>query len=610
MLAMEECKADEGSAVAGKAILGMVIGGRAAQACDVCGKERARWYCAADLAYLCERCDGSVHSANAVASRHERVRLGVNGAPVKTTQKLIPSVTPTKKDCASIGSLPAAHLKLQKKPRSIRRHKPSSVLASTHSISAKHPSTNHARNNSSKFNTSFMYAANHSIMINNPRNDVDFIADSTIEFREFVAKAEPSSPVDVGEQAKVPDHTDDDPLFESLFDFRDLQDDDLFLHQVPIYKPPQNQAALPSIDSKQLSAVNEESKPADILPPCEDCKELGSPKSFCAALPTHLLELASEADLGSVSLPASRDGEANEGLSSESVEGVPIAKCEEPERCIDSSTGICDLDQLDFDSMLHGEDEDGDDEAGHTNSTCDVRLDVSSDDYMGDASDCHITRDDSGSYAEDHISCAGNGMDVDAVDDNHAAAAAQDNGYGEAYNFNTMGSESPRTWLCKVKVESPSEFDALMHVDSDDADALLREKLICKADTQSGFKLGLKLNFEDVLYAWSDRGSFWMDGHRPQQLDNGFDFLGGWLVPDIMSSTTTTEGVGQQLVPMFNKKNRRGDDTAREASVLRYREKRRTRLFCKKIRYEVRKLNAEKRPRMKGRFVKRISIAV
>ncbi|KAM7509854.1 hypothetical protein LguiB_008729 [Lonicera macranthoides] len=43
----------------------------------------------------------------------------------------------------------------------------------------------------------------------------------------------------------------------------------------------------------------------------------------------------------------------------------------------------------------------------------------------------------------------------------------------------------------------------------------------------------------------------------------------------------------------------------REASVLRYKEKRRNRLFAKKIRYEVRKLNAEKRPRIKGRFVKR-----
>ncbi|KAJ1405701.1 CCT domain [Sesbania bispinosa] len=50
-----------------------------------------------------------------------------------------------------------------------------------------------------------------------------------------------------------------------------------------------------------------------------------------------------------------------------------------------------------------------------------------------------------------------------------------------------------------------------------------------------------------------------------------------------------------------------GADGGREARVSRYREKRRTRLFAKKIRYEVRKLNAEKRPRMKGRFVKRTS---
>lgn len=38
---------------------------------------------------------------------------------------------------------------------------------------------------------------------------------------------------------------------------------------------------------------------------------------------------------------------------------------------------------------------------------------------------------------------------------------------------------------------------------------------------------------------------------------------------------------------------------SREASVMRFKEKRRSRLFSKRIRYEVRKLNAEKRPRMK-----------
>jgi hypothetical protein len=40
----------------------------------------------------------------------------------------------------------------------------------------------------------------------------------------------------------------------------------------------------------------------------------------------------------------------------------------------------------------------------------------------------------------------------------------------------------------------------------------------------------------------------------------------------------------------------------REASLLRYKEKRRARLFSKKIRYEVRKLNAEQRPRMRVSF--------
>ena len=37
----------------------------------------------------------------------------------------------------------------------------------------------------------------------------------------------------------------------------------------------------------------------------------------------------------------------------------------------------------------------------------------------------------------------------------------------------------------------------------------------------------------------------------------------------------------------------------RQASVMRYKEKRQSRLFSKKIRYEVRKLNADKRPRIK-----------
>lgn len=51
------------------------VGGKTARACDNCITKRARWYCAADDAFLCQACDSSVHSANSLARRHERVRL-------------------------------------------------------------------------------------------------------------------------------------------------------------------------------------------------------------------------------------------------------------------------------------------------------------------------------------------------------------------------------------------------------------------------------------------------------------------------------------------------------------------------------------------------------
>nr|GEZ38716.1 zinc finger protein CONSTANS-LIKE 16-like [Tanacetum cinerariifolium] len=98
----------------------------------------------------------------------------------------------------------------------------------------------------------------------------------------------------------------------------------------------------------------------------------------------------------------------------------------------------------------------------------------------------------------------------------------------------------------------------------------------------------LRLNYEDVINTWADQRSPWTNGTRPELSSDGF-----W--PDIMwtgNNNPSYGGVG-------------GSDGGREARVSRYREKRRTRLFSKKIRYEVRKLNAEKRPRMKGRFVKR-----
>lgn len=67
----------------------MAIAGRDSRACDVCGLHRARWYCSVDNAHLCCRCDQNVHSANALALHHERVRLDLQGNALHTPRKAL-----------------------------------------------------------------------------------------------------------------------------------------------------------------------------------------------------------------------------------------------------------------------------------------------------------------------------------------------------------------------------------------------------------------------------------------------------------------------------------------------------------------------------------------
>ncbi|KAE8678325.1 Complex I subunit NDUFS6 isoform 1 [Hibiscus syriacus] len=102
----------------------------------------------------------------------------------------------------------------------------------------------------------------------------------------------------------------------------------------------------------------------------------------------------------------------------------------------------------------------------------------------------------------------------------------------------------------------------------------------------------LSLNYESVITAWASQGSPWTSGSTPQ-----------FNLDDFMGSKNTKESTGG--ICRLGKRNI--TDGEREARVSRYREKRSRRLFSKKIRYQVRKLNAEKRPRIKGRFVKRAS---
>ncbi|XP_047942147.1 protein CHLOROPLAST IMPORT APPARATUS 2-like [Salvia hispanica] len=95
-------------------------------------------------------------------------------------------------------------------------------------------------------------------------------------------------------------------------------------------------------------------------------------------------------------------------------------------------------------------------------------------------------------------------------------------------------------------------------------------------------RLGLNLNYDDVLSAWSEKGS---------------PFSG---------DAAAAEGGGKDVQERLGEIDLFPENgaPARGAIVLRYKEKRRTRLFSKKIRYQVRKANADQRPRIKGRFVR------
>ncbi|KAK4417837.1 Zinc finger protein CONSTANS-LIKE 7 [Sesamum alatum] len=108
-------------------------------------------------------------------------------------------------------------------------------------------------------------------------------------------------------------------------------------------------------------------------------------------------------------------------------------------------------------------------------------------------------------------------------------------------------------------------------------------------------RLSLKLDYEEILNAWSDKGPLYICVAESSH-----------IVPHHFHEIISNDGGSKEssAVPEIEKGEMRGMG-GREASMLRYKAKRENRLFSKKIRYQVRKINAEKRPRLKGRFVKR-----
>lgn len=130
---------------------------------------------------------------------------------------------------------------------------------------------------------------------------------------------------------------------------------------------------------------------------------------------------------------------------------------------------------------------------------------------------------------------------------------------------------------------------------NDEKENMMMMMMVHSTKSSSSSIISLRLNYEDVINTWGDQGSPWTNGIRPQLNSDGFCWSDSMEESWWVGNKTTNP----------NSYGRNGDDGGREARVSRYREKRRRRLFSKKIRYQVRKLNAEKRPRMKGRFVKR-----
>ncbi|MQL86643.1 hypothetical protein Taro_019177 [Colocasia esculenta] len=152
-------------------------------------------------------------------------------------------------------------------------------------------------------------------------------------------------------------------------------------------------------------------------------------------------------------------------------------------------------------------------------------------------------------------------------------------------------------------------------------------------------RLSLKLDYDAILNDWSGNRPLFIEGDSLQVVPDlgchtalplpytatvfvdvarchgGGGSTGFWTVPDGggEGEPAADERKCGSLGEKEGGKEEEGDDRAaaavvredREARVMRYKEKRRRRLFSKRIRYEVRKLNAEKRPRLKGRFVKR-----
>ncbi|CAK9259772.1 unnamed protein product [Sphagnum jensenii] len=424
----------------------MAIAGRSTRACDVCGVQRAHWYCAADEAFLCENCDGGVHNANAVALRHERVRLAPNGTP---TAKL-PRHSSTSQCHLSKAS--------SKRSRSSRPH---------------------------------------------------------AHDRDPLSKLCKSSKNSEG----VHDGRKLDLKVELVDQFCELSDE-------------------PVEELSQGSLRLDEGKQFVVPDFFQDCLDSGVDIDCTVSL-----------IIGNWS-------------SSTGFLGGDI-----PRLVIDEAFDAIDVDYgLNFDVAIGG--------AG----------------------------------ADDALDAGNHGRDGDA--EGRGCFNSTTSSVGCGSSFSSRVDRRQQSWPDLERID-PARIFASTSKEEEDVtkQQLLQRPEKMKKDAEEILKCSLedlrhvpslRLDYDDVLNAWSDRGALWTDAKLNPQTVPGEEFLNSDAPPDVDSVRETGEDgslwTNEPTGP-------------RKARVLRYKEKRRTRLFSNKIRYHVRKLNAERRPRMKGRFVKRMHLS-
>lgn len=115
----------------------------------------------------------------------------------------------------------------------------------------------------------------------------------------------------------------------------------------------------------------------------------------------------------------------------------------------------------------------------------------------------------------------------------------------------------------------------------------------------------LDLDFNSIMYEWEDQSVFNMPTHEATQLA---PTMASPLSEVSEESEPKTETSDSEVAEPAQEQSKPEEDEFtrnRRLCLERYREKKRNRKFSKKVRYHLRKMNADRRPRYKGRFIKK-----